>query len=102
MRSFPGHPSSSPEYPVGHVGCKLKAAFFLRPNVAQISQDLLGKMLYTRVGRGPVTGGLIVETEAYGGITDRASHAFGGRRTKRTAVMFRRGGIAYVYLCYGL
>jgi DNA-3-methyladenine glycosylase len=45
---------------------------------------------------------MIVETEAYAGVTDRASHAFGNRRTKRTEVMYARGGVAYVYLCYGM
>lgn len=80
----------------------LSVSFFLRPDVAQISRELLGKMMFTRVGRGPVTAGIIMETEAYGGGADRASHAYGNRRTKRTEVMFRRGGIAYVYLCYGI
>lgn len=45
---------------------------------------------------------MIVETEAYGGIVDRASHAYGNRRTRRTEIMFQAGGVAYVYLCYGL
>lgn len=43
-----------------------------------------------------------METEAYNGIVDKASHAFGGRFTNRTEVMYRNGGIAYVYLCYGI
>jgi DNA-3-methyladenine glycosylase len=43
-----------------------------------------------------------VETEAYAGAIDRASHAFGNRRTNRTEVIFQRGGLAYVYLCYGI
>ncbi len=46
--------------------------------------------------------GIIVETEAYAGITDRASHAFGDRKTARTEVMYRAGGIAYVYFSYGM
>jgi DNA-3-methyladenine glycosylase len=49
-----------------------------------------------------LTGGIIVETEAYAGITDRASHAYGGRRTDRTEIMFLEGGVAYIYLCYGI
>lgn len=49
-----------------------------------------------------LTGGMILETEAYRGPEDRASHAFNNRRTKRTEVMFQKGGIAYVYLCYGI
>jgi DNA-3-methyladenine glycosylase len=45
---------------------------------------------------------MITETEAYAGVTDKASHAFGNRRTARTEVMFMEGGVAYVYLCYGI
>ncbi|MFC1461739.1 DNA-3-methyladenine glycosylase [Verrucomicrobiota bacterium] len=89
---------------------KLPASFFLRPDVVRISKELLGCRLFTRVGdshtasRGkrPKTGGIIVETEAYSGARDRASHAYGNRRTRRTEVMFWQGGVAYVYLCYGV
>jgi len=93
-----------PPYPPGlrKAARKLPAPFFLGSDVAQISRDLLGRMLVTRIGREPLTAGIIVETEAYGGASDRASHAYGNRRTKRTEVMFCQGGIAYVYLCYGL
>lgn len=45
---------------------------------------------------------MITETEAYAGTSDRASHAFGDRRTARTEVMYAEGGVAYVYLCYGI
>jgi DNA-3-methyladenine glycosylase len=48
------------------------------------------------------TSGIIVETEAYAGEFDKASHAFGNRRTARTETMFKEGGVAYVYLCYGI
>lgn len=68
----------------------------------QIGRELLGQYLFTRLGRSGVTGGRIVETEAYAGATDRASHAYGERRTPRTAVMYEPGGVAYIYLCYGL
>ncbi|MFD1884321.1 DNA-3-methyladenine glycosylase [Paenibacillus wenxiniae] len=44
----------------------------------------------------------IVETESYGGAEDKGSHAYGNRRTARTEMMFRQGGIAYVYLIYGM
>jgi len=81
---------------------KLTASFFLRPNVIKISRDLLGKYLFTRIGNNTVTGGMIVETEAYSAPHDRASHAYGNKYTKRTEVMYRRGPLAYVYLCYGL
>lgn len=68
----------------------------------RISRQLLGKYLFTSTGRSGITGGMIVETEAYAGPEDRASHAHGNRRTRRTEVMFHKGGVAYVYLCYGM
>ena len=43
-----------------------------------------------------------MEAEAYAGPEDRASHAYNGRRTSRTEIMFQEGGVAYVYLCYGI
>lgn len=67
----------------------------------QIAKELLGKHLMTSFG-GNITGGIIVETEAYEGAKDRASHAYHNRRTARTEVMYARGGCAYVYLCYGI
>jgi len=67
----------------------------------QIAKELLGKYLFTRFNK-ILTGGIIIETEAYAGVTDRASHAFGGRRTARTEIMYSNGGTAYVYLCYGI
>jgi len=79
----------------------LSRSFYLRADVAQIARDLLGKLLVTRMD-GIVTSGIICETEAYAGVTDRASHAYGGRRTARTEVMYARGGTAYVYFCYGM
>ena len=80
---------------------KLPASFYERDNVLLIAEELLGKILVTNFD-GVLTSGIIVETEAYNGTIDRASHAFGGRRTKRTEVMFGSGGVAYVYLCYGI
>jgi DNA-3-methyladenine glycosylase len=80
---------------------KLTPDFYLRENVVQISQDLLGKILYTNI-EGKLCSGMIVETEAYAGIGDRASHAFGGKHTDRTKTMYDTGGVAYVYLCYGI
>lgn len=79
----------------------LPRSFYLHDDVVKIANDLLGKFLVTRIN-GVVTSGLICETEAYAGIADRASHAFGGRRTPRTEIMYARGGTAYVYLCYGI
>jgi len=80
---------------------KLNRDFYLRDNVVEIARDLLGKHLYTRV-RGKISSGMIVETEAYSGSVERASHAFQNKLTPRTKVMFENGGIAYVYLCYGI
>jgi DNA-3-methyladenine glycosylase len=80
---------------------KLPASFYDRPRVVTIARALLGKVLVTEFG-GRRTSGRIVEVEAYNGIVDRASHAWSGRRTKRTEVMFGSGGTAYVYLIYGI
>lgn len=79
----------------------LPTCFYQRPDVIQVAKDLLGKSLFTKI-EGQLTGGIITETEAYAGVTDRASHAYGDRRTPRTEVMYLPGGIAYVYLCYGI
>ncbi len=79
----------------------LAADFYLRDDVVRISRDLLGKVLCTRV-HGKLTKAIITETEAYAGVTDKASHAYGDRRTKRTEPMYGPGGTAYVYLCYGI
>lgn len=80
---------------------KLQRAFYARDDVVEISRDLIGKVLCTRI-RGVLTSAIITETEAYAGPADRASHAYGGRRTKRTEPMFGPAGTAYVYLCYGI
>jgi DNA-3-methyladenine glycosylase len=80
---------------------KLPLSFYLSDDVVNISKSLLGKYLFTYIDT-EVTGGYIVETEAYNGVIDKASHAFGNRLTPRTKTMFEQGGIAYVYLCYGI
>jgi DNA-3-methyladenine glycosylase len=79
----------------------LPRSFYLRSDVVQLAKDLLGKYLITQFD-GRLTSGIIFETEAYEGVTDRASHAYGNRRTPRTEVMYSIGGTAYVYLCYGV
>ena len=79
----------------------LSADFYLRTDPVQIARELLGKLLVTHLN-GERTSGRIVETEAYRAPDDRASHAFGNRRTVRTEVMFLEGGHAYIYLCYGI
>lgn len=80
---------------------KLTEDFYRRDDVVGISRELLGKVLCTRIDR-KLTSLVITETEAYAGITDRASHAYGDRRTQRTEPMYAAGGHAYVYLCYGI
>lgn len=80
---------------------KLEAAFYDRASVVRVAKDLVGKILVTEL-EGQRTTGRIVEVEAYNGVVDRASHAWSGRRTARTEVMFGAGGTAYVYLIYGI
>ena len=80
---------------------KLEAAFYRRKNVLQVAKDLLGKILVTNWD-GMRTSGRIVEVEAYQGVGDKASHASGGRRTARNEIMYAAGGVAYIYLCYGI
>lgn len=79
----------------------LPESFYSRTDVVKIARELLGKVLVTAID-GIYTSGMIVETEAYAGETDKASHAYKGRRTHRTEVMYKPGGVAYVYLCYGI
>jgi DNA-3-methyladenine glycosylase len=80
---------------------KLTIDFYDRPDVLQIAKELLGKILVTNF-EGMITSGRIVETEAYIAVNDKASHAFGGRRTARNEAMYSPAGISYVYICYGL
>jgi DNA-3-methyladenine glycosylase len=80
---------------------KLPEAYYQSNDVVALSRNLIGKYLFTLIN-GELTGGYIVETEAYAGIIDRASHSFGGRMTPRTQTMYMQGGVAYVYLCYGI
>lgn len=80
----------------------LPASFFQQSDVVAIARELLGKLLFTQFEGEPLTGGIIIETEAYRGPQDRASHAYNNRRTKRTEVLFQKGGGAYVHLCYGI
>jgi DNA-3-methyladenine glycosylase len=63
---------------------------------------LLSVTLARRLPSGLILRGRIVETEAYVGVRDRASHAFGGRRTPRNEAMYAKPGTAYVYFTYGM
>lgn len=80
---------------------KLQFSYYLNQDVIFLAKDLLGKVLFTQI-EGELTAGVIVETEAYFGVQDKASHAYGGRRTNRTETLYNQGGISYVYLCYGI
>ena len=81
---------------------KLPRTFYTRAGVLAVARDLLGQRLVVPAPDGTRVAGTIVETEAYRGPADRASHAFGGRRTRRTETMYAVGGTAYVYLVYGM
>jgi len=73
---------------------------FYRRDTLEVARDLLGKALVKF--KGPeMVGGIILETEAYYGQDDPASHAYGGK-TPRSEIMFGKPGIAYVYMCYGM
>jgi DNA-3-methyladenine glycosylase len=80
---------------------KLGAEFYQRKDVVKIAKELLGKILVTN-WKGVTTSGRIVECEAYAGVIDKASHAWGGRRTGRNEIMYGKAGYTYVYLCYGI
>lgn len=82
-------------------GRKLPLSFYQQPDVVDIAQRLVGKVLCTHID-GELTSGIIVETEAYCGRGDKACHANGGTRTERTETMYQAGGIGYIYLCYGI
>jgi DNA-3-methyladenine glycosylase len=81
---------------------KLPRDFYTRPNVLTVARELLGRLLVVPAADGTRVSGIIVETEAYRGPQDRASHAYGGRRTNRTETMYAIGGTAYVYFVYGM
>src|SRR5256714_13472369 len=81
---------------------KLPREFYPRSNVLEVARELLGKKLVVPNRSGKRVAGIIVETEAYRGPEDRASHAWNGRRTNRTETMYGIGGTAYVYFVYGM
>lgn len=79
----------------------LAQTFYEREDVVTITKELLGKIVVTNFSN-ILTAGRIVEAEAYNGPFDKAAHSYNNRRTKRTEVMYANGGVAYVYLCYGI
>jgi DNA-3-methyladenine glycosylase len=80
---------------------KLPASFYERNDVVAITRELIGKILVTNFDD-QLTAGRIVEAEAYNGPFDKAAHSYNNRRTNRTEVMYKNGGVAYIYLCYGI
>jgi DNA-3-methyladenine glycosylase len=81
-------------------GARLGRQFFERP-APQVAKDLIGKFI-VRNYRGRLMTSMIIETEAYRGPADRASRAFGGRRTTSLRALYKSGGSLYVYLVYGI
>lgn len=79
----------------------LPQSFYERDDVVTITKELLGKIVVTKLDN-LTTAGRIIEAEAYNGPFDKAAHSYNNRRTKRTEVMYSQGGVAYVYLCYGI
>ena len=80
---------------------KINQSFYTSNNVLEVSKNILGKVLVTKLNS-KITSGVILEVEAYLGINDKASHSYNNKRTQRTEPMFLNGGISYVYLFYGM
>lgn len=80
---------------------KVPLSFYNRKDVLQIAKELLGKIVVSKMD-GMLTSGRIVETEGYVGLTDKASHSFGEKRTARNEHMYADAGTAYIYVCYGI
>lgn len=74
---------------------------FYKRDALIVAEELLGKVLVRKID-GVTIKSKIVETEAYIGAIDKASHAYNNRRTARTEPLFHEGGITYVYFIYGL
>jgi DNA-3-methyladenine glycosylase len=81
---------------------KLPREFYERDDTFQTARELLGKTLVVPGRRGERVAGRIVELEVYLGAKDKAAHAYRNRRTKRTEILFGRGGFAYIFLIYGM
>lgn len=80
---------------------KLPREFFAR-DAAVVARKLLGKKIVRVIPDGGKITAVITETEAYLGVKDKASHSFGGRRTKRNEIMYGKAGHTYVYFTYGM
>jgi len=79
---------------------KLGREFYIRPTLT-VSKDLLGKYIVRKIGKKELAG-KIMETEAYIGPQDKASHAYKGKITNRNKVEYFSGGYVYIYLVYGM
>ena len=79
---------------------KLPKSFYTRDTL-KVAEDLIGKFLVRKTEDGPIVT-RINEVEAYIGRMDKASHAYGYRKSKRNEMLFHEGGVAYVYLIYGI
>jgi DNA-3-methyladenine glycosylase len=81
-------------------GKKLPRAFYTQPTL-KVARSLLGKYLVRKIGD-KIVAGKIIETEAYIGPQDKASHAYKGKKTKRNEAEYLVGGHVYIYLVYGM
>lgn len=81
---------------------KLSRKYYTGSGTVEIARDLLGKLLVVPDDTGRRVSGIIVETEAYLGVEDRAAHSYAGRRTPRNEVMYGMAGHAYVFFVYGM
>src|SRR3712207_9459119 len=78
---------------------RLNREFYTRDTI-EVAKDLLGKIIV--VENETKLMGKIVEVEAYGGISDKAAHSYGNRKTERTKIMYEEGGYVYVFQIYGM
>ncbi len=81
---------------------KLPSSFYLREDTIAAAKGLLGKLIVVPDENGRRVSGMIVETEAYLGVDDRAAHSYNGRRTPRNEITYGKGGHAYVFFIYGM
>jgi DNA-3-methyladenine glycosylase len=87
---------------MAHTFKRLPERFFLQKDTVKVARDLLGKLLVVPIADGTRVSGMIVETEAYLGVEDKAAHSYGGRRTARNEITYAEGGHVYVFFVYGM